>query len=300
MISTEGERLLARRVGVPSSTTSQREHSINVKPSNPSSPDTEEPFRFQIALSFPGGYRPRIEKIASALADVVGRKRVLYDEWHRAEFARPNLDVYLPKLYHEQSRLLVFFLCGEYAQKEWCGLEWRVGRDLLKKNEDDRLMFLRLDHANIPGFYSIDGYLDISLLRDDEVAHEILIRLETLVPGAVETQLTVETGSLAPDIRTAGDSEPVWEGVEFQGTYYAWAGPLLAMEDREAVQHSPLLIKALEDLGARVSFGNPERLSDHLGRGRCQVFATDKKRWRRPVMRGQQFLLAQPRNDTNE
>jgi len=127
------------------------------------------------------------------------------------------------RLYHEQSRLLVFFLCGEYAQKEWCGLEWRAGRDLIKKDEANRLMILRLDLADIPGLYSIDGYLDISRLTDDEVASEILKRLETLVPGAVKTQLTVETGSVAPDIRLVGDSEPMWEGVEFQGTYYAWA-----------------------------------------------------------------------------
>ena len=299
-ISTEGERLLAKRAGATSKTTAQIEHSISANPSNPANGDTEEPFRFQIALSFPGGYRPRIEKIASALADVIGRNKVLYDKWHRAEFARPNLDIYLPKLYHERSRLLVFFLCGEYAQKEWCGLEWRAGRDLLKRNEDDRLMFLRLDLADIPGLYSIDGYLDISRLTDEEVVREILKRLETLVPDSVETQFTVDTGCVAQETESDGESEVLWEGVEVQGIYYAWAGPLLAMEDRAAVPSSPLLIKALGDLGVRVSFGNPEKLSDHLGRGRCQVFATDKKRWRRPVTRGRQFLLAKSPDDRNE
>jgi hypothetical protein len=135
------------------------------------------PFRFQIALSFPGEFRPRVKMIAEALAATVTQERVLYDEWIRAELARPNLDVYLPQLYHEQSLLLVFFLCGEYARKDWCGLEWRAGRDLLKRKADDRLMFLRLDHADIPGIYSIDGYLDISSMPDDQVAAEILKRL---------------------------------------------------------------------------------------------------------------------------
>ena len=300
LISTEGEQLLARRLGGTSSSSIQRENSISTAPNRGPAPGAEEPFRFQIALSFPGEYRSRVEKIASALAEVVGRNKILYDRWHVAEFARPNLDVYLPKLYHEKSLLLVFFLCGDYALKEWCGLEWRAGRDLLKRNEDDRLMFLRLDLANIPGLYSIDGYLDISRLSDDEVARAILNRLEILAPGAVKAHLTVETASSARNIPSPDYSEPRWEGVEFQGTYYAWAGPLLAMEDRAAVPHSPLLIKALENVGVRVSFGNPEMLSDHLGRGRCQVYATDKKRWRRPVMRGRQFLLAQPPDHTNE
>ena len=204
----EGERLLANRLGGPSSTSPQVERPTGAKRSSPPGGNAEESFRFQIALSFPGGHRPRVEKIASALAGVVGQEKVLYDKWHRAEFARPNLDLYLPKLYHEQSRLLVFFLCGEYAQREWCGLEWRVGRDLLKKNADDRLMFLRLDLANIPGLYSIDGYLDISSLTDDEVVREILKRLESLVRDADRTHLSMGTGSVAPKIGLADEPEP--------------------------------------------------------------------------------------------
>ena len=110
-------------------------------------------FRFEVALSFPGEHRPRVERIARILADRLGKKKILYDRWYAAEFARPNLDVYLPKLYHEQSRLLVFFLCGEYEQKDWCGLEWRVARDLLKQRRDEQLMFLRIDGATIRGLY---------------------------------------------------------------------------------------------------------------------------------------------------
>ncbi len=134
-------------------------------------------FRFQVALSFPGEHRARVEKIAQVLRATLGQEKILYDKWHRAEFARPNLDLYLPKLYREQSNLLVFFHCGEYVNKEWCGLEWRVGRDLLKQKEDDRLMLLKLDDAAVPGLMSIDGSLDIRAMSDDDVAGEILKRL---------------------------------------------------------------------------------------------------------------------------
>jgi hypothetical protein len=139
-----------------------------------------------------------------------------------------------------------------------------------------------------------DGYLDVRCLNDDEVAREILKRLQALLSDGVTTVPTSGMAPADPEIPSADNSEPLWEGVEFQGSYYAWAGPLLAMEDRAAVPHTPLLINALEDVGVQASFANPERLPDHLGRGRCQVFATDKKSWRRPVMRGRQFLLAQP------
>jgi tetratricopeptide (TPR) repeat protein len=144
-----------------------------------------KPKRFRVALSFPGEHRARVEKIAEALAARLGRDKVLYDKWYAAEFARADLDLYLTALYHDESDLIVFFLCKEYNAKEWCGLEWRAGRDLLKHKEHSRLMFLRLDDADVPGLYSIDGYLDISTMADGEVAGEILKRLGEGRPGGL-------------------------------------------------------------------------------------------------------------------
>ena len=90
--------------------------------------------------------------------------------------ALPNLDVYLSGLYRDESDLIAIFLCKQYDEKQWCGLEWRACRDLLKQKQDARLMFLRLDNADIPGLYSIDGYLDISQMADSAVAAAILQR----------------------------------------------------------------------------------------------------------------------------
>src|SRR5439155_13628965 len=94
--------------------------------------DPVKPNRFRVALSFPGEHRPRVERIADALAGRLGRDRILYDRWYAPEFARPNLDDYLTKLYHDESDLIVVFLSKEYNAKEWCGLEWRARRDVLK------------------------------------------------------------------------------------------------------------------------------------------------------------------------
>ena len=169
-------------------------------------------FRFEVSLSFPGEYRDRVQEIAFQLAKGIGREKVLYDQWYSAEFARPNLNVYLPDLYHQQSRLLVFFLGGKYVEKEWCGLEWRAGLDLLKRKEDDRLMLLRIDNAEIPGLYSIDGYLDISRLADKDVAREILKRLTTeidkVVPG-VRAQAHHDIRSRCGTIRILTMEQPI-------------------------------------------------------------------------------------------
>ena len=141
--------------------------------------------RFRVALSFPGEHRSRVENIANTLAARLGREKVLYDKWYAAEFARPNLDTYLSKLYHDESDLIAIFLCQEYTEKEWCALEGRAWRDVLKHKEDERLMFLRLDQAGVPGVYSIDGYLPIRRMSDAEVAAAILQRLgEPAAPAA--------------------------------------------------------------------------------------------------------------------
>ena len=40
-------------------------------------------------------------------------------------------------------------------------------------------------------------------------------------------ELVAEVVSLLPQMQLAGEGEPAWEGLEFQGTFYAWAGRLL-------------------------------------------------------------------------
>jgi hypothetical protein len=147
--------------------------------SEPSQAQPGKPkLRFEVGLSFPGEIRGRVAAVAGILSERLGRQNVLYDDYHKAEFARPDLDTYLQSLYHDQTQLIVVFLCSDYKKKEWCGLEWRAIRDLIKRREAHRIMLLRTDEALLPpGMYSIDGYLDIRGLSDRDVAASILTRL---------------------------------------------------------------------------------------------------------------------------
>ena len=129
--------------------------------------------RFKIALSYPGERRPYVERVAARLAERVGEERLLYDRYHEAEFARPDLDTYLQALYHDQSELIVVFLCAEYDQKEWCGLEWRALRDLIKRRRSEEIMPLRFDHTEVPGLFSIDGSVWLGEGGDERAPEEI-------------------------------------------------------------------------------------------------------------------------------
>ena len=134
--------------------------------------------RFRVALSFPGVHRPFGVQVADILADRLERRRVFYDGYYEAELARPNLDTYLQQNYHDDSDLIAVFLCAEYEKKDWCGLEWRAIRDLIKKRNNAAIMPFRFDATTIPGLFSIDGYVEIGKRSPAEVASLILERLE--------------------------------------------------------------------------------------------------------------------------
>ncbi len=132
--------------------------------------------RFQIALSFSGDHRPLVASVARSLQDRLGKAAVFYDQDHKAQLARPNMDLLLQGVYRNQTDLLVVFLSAQYAARDWCGLEWRTIRDLIKSRQSDRVMLVRLDDSPIAGLLSIDGYLDAKNMNPHELADQILQR----------------------------------------------------------------------------------------------------------------------------
>jgi hypothetical protein len=136
--------------------------------------------RFAVALSFPGEHRPFVEQVAGHLAAAFGRDRVLYDKYYEAEFARLDLDVYLPGLYREQSELVVLFLYPEYAEKRWCNLEWRHIRQLIATVDASRIMLLRYGYSGEfeeLGILSGDGSINFEKRSSEDIAEKIGERL---------------------------------------------------------------------------------------------------------------------------
>ncbi len=138
--------------------------------------------RFKIAFSFPGEYREIVDKIAKGVAKIVTEKCILYDRFHRAEFARPNLDIYLQNLYKNESELIVVFICADYDKKEWCGIEWRAIRELLNSKEaDDRILFVKCGDGKVDGVFStVDGYIDSTQVSIKDIIADIMTRYSTI------------------------------------------------------------------------------------------------------------------------
>ncbi len=136
--------------------------------------------RFAVALSFPGEHRDYVKQIADALVTSLTKPRVFYDRYYEAELSRPNLDTYLQKIYHDESELVVVVLCKEYDEKEWCGLEFRAIRDLIKQRRDEEIMFVRVADGDVKGVFGIDGYVDAKNRPATEIAQVICDRLALL------------------------------------------------------------------------------------------------------------------------
>ena len=134
---------------------------------------------FKVAMSFPGERRQYVSEVVDELRPNFAEDSVFYDYDYQAQLARPNLDVLLQDIYKNRSDLIVVFLCEKYAEKQWCGLEWRAIRDLIKSKLDDQLMLVRFDDALIEGVFSLDGYIDARVHEPKRLAEFILQRVHT-------------------------------------------------------------------------------------------------------------------------
>lgn len=136
--------------------------------------------RFSVALSFAGEHRALVGTLANLLASAIGRDRILYDEFLEAELARPNSDTYLQRLYHDESDLIVVFLSKDYERKEWPGVEWHPIRDLIKRKQDQSVMYMRLDDSPVAGVFSTDIYINATQREPSDLVTLILTRLRMI------------------------------------------------------------------------------------------------------------------------
>lgn len=133
--------------------------------------------RFRIAFSFAGEKREFVAQAAALLANRFAEHDILYDKFHEAEFARHDLGIYLPKLYGEQSDLIVPVLCPNYDVKRWTGWEWLHIYGLLTKADGFRVMPSRFERAMTDGLSPAAGFIELDRKTPEQFVILILQRL---------------------------------------------------------------------------------------------------------------------------
>jgi hypothetical protein len=104
--------------------------------------------RFRVAFSFAGTQREFVAEVAKLLSERFGREQILYDQYHEAEFARHRLGFHLPKLYQEETELIVAVFCKDYESKPWCGLEWDAIHALLMHGQSESVMLIPIKRSS--------------------------------------------------------------------------------------------------------------------------------------------------------
>jgi tetratricopeptide (TPR) repeat protein len=155
------------------------------------------PKRFRIALSFAGEKREFVEKVAHILAERFGKDKVLYDEFHEAEFARYDLGIYLPKFYRDESELVVALFSKDYDKKRWTGWEWMAIHAQLTKQEGSKVLLARFDYANPDGLFENAAFAELDLKTPDQFATLILERL-AINEGLSKNHYTMPPSGEAP------------------------------------------------------------------------------------------------------
>jgi hypothetical protein len=186
--------------------------------------------RFDIALSFPGEHRAFVEQVAGQLAAAFGKERVLYDKYYEAEFARVDLDVYLPGLYRTQSELIVLFLSPDFKAKPWCNLEWRSIKQLIATVDARRIMLLRYGHEGdlaeigiLPG----DGVIDYK----GRPAHEIAEK--------IRERFYINKGVTPPPSSSPAPLPPAAQQSPASGALVLWQRKLAFLFEEEATAVDP-------------------------------------------------------------
>ena len=121
-----------------------------------------------------------MERVAAELAEALGPNACFYDKSYRAQLAVPNMDVLLQEIYRERSDLVVAFVCREYDEKKWCGIEWRKIRERLSDGGAGDIMYVRLDLGDVAGMTTLDGYVDAREETPEAVASLIVEKLQVV------------------------------------------------------------------------------------------------------------------------
>ena len=133
---------------------------------------------FDVSLSFPGSVRDYVESMVGELERLLGPNTYFYDNNYKSQLARPQLDVLLQDIYRNRSKLIVVFLCADYQDREWCGVEFRAVQDIVKERNHEQIMFVRMDDGEVDGVFGTDGFIDAREHTSDEIAGFICERVE--------------------------------------------------------------------------------------------------------------------------
>ena len=158
---------------------------LSVGPPAPTNQIDVTKHTFDVALSFPREYRSTVASIAKRLGETMGPEACFYDENYRAQLARPSLDLLLQDIYRRRTKLIVGFLGTDYQKKDWCGVEFRAIRNIIKQRQPERISGTSKWTIGLSTGYSEMTVSDGRQHTPRDLADMVKIRLTCLVVARI-------------------------------------------------------------------------------------------------------------------
>lgn len=144
------------------------------------------PFTYEVALSFAGEQREYV----SAVNDHLKARGVktFYDFDHGVVLWGKNHTEELPRIFTEESRLVVMFVSEHYVDKQWPRHERRAILTEQTRRDGGYLLPVRFDATDVPGLDSAWHYLEASEFDPKRLADAICQQLVKM--GAREPEIS--------------------------------------------------------------------------------------------------------------
>ena len=133
---------------------------------------------YDVSISFAGENRAIAESIADAL--VKRNMTVFYDAYEKANLLGKDLHHFLFDVYARRSTFCVLLVSKHYMNKKWTTHELKAMQAAAMASDQEYILPIRLDDADIPGLAPQVGYLDWSDESADSVASLISEKLSAL------------------------------------------------------------------------------------------------------------------------
>ncbi len=134
--------------------------------------------RWDVALSFAGAQRDYVGRVAAALK--ARGVRCFYDEDEQVRLWGAHLAEELPRIYAEESAVVVVFISADYAGRDWTRLERRAAFSRAVTEAGVYVLPARFDDSKLPGLLPDVGTVDLRRYTPEQFAGLVAAKLADL------------------------------------------------------------------------------------------------------------------------
>jgi hypothetical protein len=118
-----------------------------------------DPFEYDVALSFAGEDRDVAEKLAGLLS--AKNIKVFHDEIESAKLSGKDLVAHIAEIYRTRARYCVMLVSRHYPLERWTEAERTSAQEHALRDADEYILPIQLDDTEIPGITQTAGYRDL-------------------------------------------------------------------------------------------------------------------------------------------